>query len=209
MEHYSNGFVFTVNNPTAGDARLLHNPPELVSYIIFQLEVGSNGTEHFQGYMQTNMKISASSMRNKLNKRAHVEYEFSPALQNQHYCSKPVNGCECEHCSKPVDKIGGPWEYGSISHVRNDGASQCRAYTPSGLLCKLLAKEIYCKSHINFSIEQFRSSILDARRLRKIGLTFKQIEKKTSLSEYQIQKSLNISDIDFDKLLNDISGKSD
>jgi len=205
MKPYSNGFVFTVNNPTVNDARLLHNPPEFVSYIIFQLEVGSSGTEHFQGYLQTNMKIQVQTLRNKFNKRAHVQYEFSPALQNQHYCSKPVQDCECEHCSKEIDKVGGPWEYGTISHTREDGASQCDAYTHAGTQCKLLAKEEYCKSHKEFSAKDFTSSIIETRRLRKVGLTIKQIGRKTGLSDYQIKRTLKIPDSLFEELLRGLS----
>lgn len=197
LEKYSNGFVFTINNPTEADSKKLHNPPDFVSYIIFQLEVSSTGTEHFQGYLQTNKKMTVRNLGNKFNNRAHVEHEISPAEMNKHYCSKPVNGCNCDHCSKDIDKVGGPWEYGKISHLREDGKTQCNAFTQSGTKCKLLAKRDFCKAHAEFSLSEFLDTINHVKRLSKDGLPNIKIQRIVGISEHKLRQIHKIKDEDF------------
>ena len=182
MREYYNGFVFTINNPTVNDARLLHNPPDFVQFLIFQLELSETETEHFQGYVQTNVKMTRNSIIEKLLPRGHVEFERSSPETNIHYCSKPVENCLCEHCTKTTEKVGGPWKYGEVCLERVDGASRCMALVSTGERCKAISAEDYCKQHDGFKLDNFIEQVHLCKKLGKQGYAYKTIAKKTGLS---------------------------
>jgi len=94
---------FTLNNPTETDFNclmsLVHNKLES-RYIIFQKEVGENGTEHYQGFMYFHNQIALGTL-NKAIPRAHL--------------MKPRNIKACIlYCKKERTRIDGPWELGKI-----------------------------------------------------------------------------------------------
>ncbi len=93
-------WAFTLNNYTEEEEEALKNlVPDTVKYLIFQPEVGENGTPHLQGYMQVRKKRTLGGVK-KLQGRAHWEPQALEATvdHNIHYCSKPIPGCGCAHC---------------------------------------------------------------------------------------------------------------
>lgn len=88
-------WCFTLNNPRQREYAKLK--AAAYQYIVFQLEVGENGTPHLQGFIQMQDKVRLSSMK-KLLRRAHWEPRRGTAAQAAHYCIKPVAGCDCKHC---------------------------------------------------------------------------------------------------------------
>jgi len=105
-------WCFTINNPT-----IEQHPPNVwpdVQYVIWQHEKGEEGTEHLQGY------VCFTKVKRLNWCKAHCVYEahWAPRMgshsQAKHYCMKPVEGCDCEHCtSAEGQRLGGPWEHGS------------------------------------------------------------------------------------------------
>ncbi len=99
---YSKNWCFTLNNFTQEEEEALKSlVPDTVKYLIFQPEVGQNGTPHLQGYAQLAKKARLGGLK-KLQRRAHWEAQSLGATlaDNIHYCSKPVPGCidpDC-HC---------------------------------------------------------------------------------------------------------------
>lgn len=72
------------------------------SYMVYQEEVGENGTYHFQGYLEFKQAV----------RRAHIAKRLPTAY------TAPAQGtaqqCE-EYCTKEDTRVGGPFRYGAIS----------------------------------------------------------------------------------------------
>lgn len=100
-------YCFTLNNPTLDEEEVLQNAE--VSYIIYQLEVGENNTQHFQGYVQFDRRKTLLSAKRTIGRRAHLQIARGTPQENVTYCSK-------------VPQIRGPYSRGaiSISGQRND-----------------------------------------------------------------------------------------
>ncbi len=122
-------WCFTLNNPTEEEEELLKNlVPDYVKYLIYQPEVGDNGTKHLQGYLQVNKKTRLSGVK-KLQRRAHWEPQSMDATlqDNIHYCSKPIPGCTCTKCVEagrhprmgPTVVLGEPTSSGQRSDLLN------------------------------------------------------------------------------------------
>lgn len=102
----SNFWLFTYNNPT-------HTPDEIielftghVDYLVFQLEVGENGTPHYQGYMELTTRKRLSTVRRIL--QAHYSIRRGTRRQAREYCMKEDTRTE------------GPWEHGEWNPVGED-----------------------------------------------------------------------------------------
>jgi len=78
-------WMFTINNP-AKDERLVMDSN--VSYCVYQLEVGANGTPHFQGYVELVRKQRLSWMKRKFDARAHFEIRRGTQEEAMDYCMK-------------------------------------------------------------------------------------------------------------------------
>lgn len=113
-------WCFTINNPRAdrpgrqGD--LTRVKSWQYNYLVLQLEVGAEGTPHYQGFVQFTTKQRLTALK-KLHKRAHWEPRRGSAYQAAHYCKKPEIGCDCHHCVEAAG-IARPqfiYESGSIS----------------------------------------------------------------------------------------------
>lgn len=129
----SRAWCFTLNNPREGESG-----PEIVAklnaslnlvYVVCQLEQGTQLTQHLQGqfsalfpifcscfagYIYVKNAISMDTLRRVFNGRAHLEVARGSPQQNRHYCTKPVDGCDCDHCHGCPPRLGGPWEEGAI-----------------------------------------------------------------------------------------------
>lgn len=112
-------WIFTINNPTFED-----NPQiwESVKYLIYQKEKGEQGTEHYQGYVIFNKRMSLKSCK-KINARAHWEVRRGTHAQAKAYCSKEEGRIE-----EPVEmgeepKQGGRTDLAEIKAKLDEGAS--------------------------------------------------------------------------------------
>lgn len=108
----SRAFVLVYNNPLDTWEDYICND---VSYthLIFQYEMGHNGTPHFQGYIRFTNAISITKLRTDM-PGCHVEIACGGPASNVHYCSKPVLNCTCNHCVDAAGtiRLAGPFEYG-------------------------------------------------------------------------------------------------
>jgi len=80
-------FVFTINNPTAGDDLEIELLKAHVKYFVYGRERGELGTAHYQGYVQFKHPVSCRRLSGLLS-RAHVEIAKGNATQNRQYCTK-------------------------------------------------------------------------------------------------------------------------
>ena len=79
-------FVFTLNNPVAGEIDIIENWDQ-VTYLVYGKEKGEEGTEHFQGYAELKVSKKFSTVKNKM-PRAHIEKRYGTADQAAAYCKK-------------------------------------------------------------------------------------------------------------------------
>lgn len=124
-------WIFTINNPDHEPIvqPLLESPPYLhfeesrVKYGIWQLECGSSGTRHLQGYLELKDKCTLGQLRDCLSTRAHLE---------------PRRGSQSDaiaYCSKGDTRVDGPWSFGSPGRQgnRTDLHSLCETIVGEGL----------------------------------------------------------------------------
>jgi hypothetical protein len=99
-----------------------YTPHKCIKYIIFQLErCPTTGREHIQGYAEFKDSYKLSTIQNYLgcNNQLHVEERMGSQEQAIHYCSKPVDGCECQHCVNNPERLQGPFEFGKPKKSHN------------------------------------------------------------------------------------------
>jgi len=105
-------WCFTLNNPdTTGDefAEMLKGKKELKGFV-FQLEEGTNGTKHFQGYLEFHTARRFTTVKTLLgNRNAHIESAKGTKEQNLKYCTKEDGRKE------------GPWIWGTCTDKRGPG----------------------------------------------------------------------------------------
>lgn len=92
-------FVFTINNPTQSPTQLWDSVKDLANFLIFQKEIGENGTPHFQGYCELIRRTRFSKVKAKF-PTAHIE---------------PRKGTQAEaiaYCTKTDTRVDGPFEFG-------------------------------------------------------------------------------------------------
>lgn len=110
-------WVFTINNPADEESL-----PEIGAerYVIWQLEAGSEGTRHFQGYIEFTRAVRLSHFKSAGGDwaRAHVEPRRGSREQAREYSSKEES------------RIAGPWERGSF------GAGGQGTRTDVGAVCE-------------------------------------------------------------------------
>ncbi len=125
-------WCFTINNPyvdpdTGG--KIAENMekwpdqfyPEYFKFLIYQTEIGANGTPHHQGYFELVKKQRFQALKKKVGDKWHLSAAQGTKAQNVHYCSKPVDGCKCKHCMpalgpmpKRAEGYGGPVIKGDV-----------------------------------------------------------------------------------------------
>ncbi len=120
----SRRWCFTVNNPEQEGQEFLDSiPTQEILHVVFQLEQGESGTNHFQGFVIWKSPIRCRQCVQRLGGRAHVERTMGTDKQAAAYSSKEDT------------RMAGPWQYGEVPHQgqRNDLAA-------IQLLCKAGAK---------------------------------------------------------------------
>lgn len=81
-------WVFTINNYTEDDIKKLRDPSAPFSWIIFQGEIGSNGTRHLQGAVSFESPKRLGQLRQICGGRGHYELRRGTADQAAEYCRK-------------------------------------------------------------------------------------------------------------------------
>ncbi len=107
---------FTLNNPTDDEKNTLTNYidqlPEDIRYLVFQEEQASTGTNHIQGYVEFNRRLTFNVAKTLLcaDRRVHLEKRRGTPAQASDYCKKLDSRLE--------GGISG--EVGEISYSRPD-----------------------------------------------------------------------------------------
>jgi hypothetical protein len=94
----SRHFCFTINNPACQPSWT----PK-VTYAVWQLEKGAEGTPHYQGYLQYESKTTIAKIQKILGGKAHVEIAKGTPAQARAYASKADTRAE------------GPWSHGQCN----------------------------------------------------------------------------------------------
>lgn len=82
----SKRWAFTCNNP--GDWRPIYNA-KTMAYLVWEHEVGDQGTPHIQGYVRFTSKSRLATAQNKLNRPGlHMDIAEGNEKQNRDYCMK-------------------------------------------------------------------------------------------------------------------------
>ncbi len=125
-------WCFTLNHPTQSDVDKLDESDH--RYLIYSLENGSAEkdnwkffvfnddifvchTPHLQGFIQMESKVRLTALK-KLSHAAHWEKRRGTAFEADHYCRKPVHGCDCGMCTQEAHlptHLDGPYEHGTLS----------------------------------------------------------------------------------------------
>jgi len=95
---------FTVNNP---EANSIIEWPSYVSYGVYQLERGAEGTLHWQGYAELSRPQRISALKKWL-PSAHFERRAGTDVQARDYCMK-----------RDDTYVDGPWEHGTFVPAAN------------------------------------------------------------------------------------------
>jgi len=78
-------WCFTVNNP--GEWRPTYADATM-SYLVWEIEHGANGTEHVQGYVRFKTRKMLETAKALISDRAHMEVAKGNEQQNRDYCTK-------------------------------------------------------------------------------------------------------------------------
>lgn len=124
---YAKRWCFTINNPTDEESFLLslwgeecsHGDQSECSYLIFGREVGDNGTQHLQGYLELRKRKRLTYLKSlQWFQRGHFEVARGTSRQASDYCKK--DGDFQEYGSLPL--AGG--NASKFEQLRNWVASQ-------------------------------------------------------------------------------------
>lgn len=84
-------WCFTWNNKNEEDAEILaKNLKEggIAKGYAFQVEIGASGTEHIQGYIETNAQLRMTAIKGLFDYTVHVETAKKPKIACVRYCTK-------------------------------------------------------------------------------------------------------------------------
>ncbi len=104
----SRRFMWRVSNPQEEEEEDVFNvllwaeePRSPVRYIVFQLEVGKEGTPHFQGFLETKREMTTKALLKVFPLRG-GHWEFA----------KKASAACIKYCTKKDTREAGPWEWG-------------------------------------------------------------------------------------------------
>lgn len=97
-------WCFTLNNYTQEDMDRFRQFRDAISYIIYNKEVGDQGTLHLQGFISMKIRKRMTQMK-ALMPKAHLEVKQGSVAEAVHYCMKPVPECMCKHCVKARPQV--------------------------------------------------------------------------------------------------------
>lgn len=88
----SRRWCVTLNNYTLADINnfraAVSTPNSSIKYIVFQEEVGENGTAHLQAYVELEAQATMTRLKNQLGRRIHCEVARGSSKQASDYCKK-------------------------------------------------------------------------------------------------------------------------
>lgn len=125
-------WLFTLNNPTS----LIVLDEDKVSalkilYLVYQKEVGAQGTPHLQGYVyfqnpvrMVGCKAALVALSDDTAKGAHLEVARGTAQQNRDYCTKVDTRVEGPFEYGVIPKQGSRSDLGAIKDLIDSGASE-------------------------------------------------------------------------------------
>lgn len=96
-------WCFTLNNPTEEELSTISGisaTSRALQYMVYQLEEGSNGTTHIQGYVEFNQALRFGMVKRLISPRIHLEKRRGTRDQARDYCMKEDT------------RIDGPFEFG-------------------------------------------------------------------------------------------------
>lgn len=111
MSSQARAYCFTLNNPDEDEVLVPQTWPDNYNYLVYQVEEGTEGTRHLQGYINFKNPVRFESFRKYFpGERAHIERAKGTAKQNRAYCTKTEG------------RVDGPWEFGDMPEQgkRND-----------------------------------------------------------------------------------------
>lgn len=105
-------YCFTLNNPTDQEREFFKtfSLGDIFVYLIYQEEMGQNGTHHFQGYLELREKQRISWLQIHFNNRAHYEPRRGTQEEAIAYCKKEdtrVEGGQSGEFGQPKAGAGG------------------------------------------------------------------------------------------------------
>jgi len=103
MVAQARNYVFTISFPTGAVTLLLADEfPEWVTYCVWQLEVGDEGTAHYQGYLEC------------MGKKSMVQLHAVPGLESAHFeVRRGTQEQAIRYAKKEDTRVDGPWEFGT------------------------------------------------------------------------------------------------
>lgn len=124
-------FCFTLNNYTEADETILKSwYPDLVKYIVWQPEVGENGTPHLQGCFVTSKRFPKGQVFGVHNgvrigftaaiPALHLEVMRGTVKQASEYCKKPETAAGAFTELGTLPKSGGEQMSETITQIRKD-----------------------------------------------------------------------------------------
>lgn len=138
----SRNYVMTYNNPELNAHTLIKRLKKVAKYFVFQLEKGSKGIEHFQGYIELLAPQRISAL-NRLTRKKGIHWDKRKGTRDQ----------ARSYCMKEETRLEGPWEYGEWN-ARSQGrrmdlerlASMAREKKPNIEILSELPRE-YVRYH--------------------------------------------------------------
>jgi len=117
---------FTLNNFNEEEIVLLRNSASLpcTRYLVFQQEVGEEGTPHIQGYISLNNRQRLNQLKKLVGNRAHLEVARGTANQNRGYCTKTesaVPGTVEEFGAIPTEERGKRSDISALAETIKSG----------------------------------------------------------------------------------------
>lgn len=131
-------WCFTINNPSVREIHLFNidGLPSTISYCVWQVERGENGTVHVQGFVQFSAKKRTGQIA-KLEYKYKINEVPSSLKPFEHAHLEPMRGTAeqaRDYCKKEDSRIDGPWELGfiTIKGQRTDLETAYKAIVDSG-----------------------------------------------------------------------------
>lgn len=139
MPNGAKNWTFTINNPNDNDKDLLSKLSELpcMRYLIFQQEIGEEGTPHTQGFVSLKSRKTLNGIKKLVGDRAHVEVAKGSPDQNRSYCSKSktaVDGTLEEYGEIPKGK-GSRNDLEEFKEAAKSGLSKRKALEEFSEVC--------------------------------------------------------------------------
>lgn len=143
---------FTINNPeTLLDVETWPN----CSYCIYQMEMGENGTPHFQGYAEFT------------GARTLAWYKNLPGLETAHIETRRGTGSQAaNYCSKDDSRLDGPYEWGEMKEQgKRSDLDMIRKKIQEKVPMKRIAEDHFASwARYNKSFDKYRLMIQEPRR---------------------------------------------